>query len=214
MASGVRRITRLAAATALVTTLAPVLGWTSLAYAQAPAGSKPGERMVVDARELVYDKDNNTVSAVGDVPDSLPGPHDRSRPRRLRPPEQARGRDRQCPHHRIQRHGDHRRPLQPDRRFPRRLHRLAARGEHRQDPLLGAARRADRRRGLRLRQGHLHGLRALRGPARAPAFLAGARGSDHPQEGRTDDLLRGGPAGVRRCPDRLHSLHVRAGRDR
>lgn len=66
MASGVRRIRRLAAATALVTTLAPVLGWTSLAYAQAPAG-KPGERMVVDARELVYDKDNNTVSAVGDV---------------------------------------------------------------------------------------------------------------------------------------------------
>ncbi len=67
MASGVRRIKRLAAATALVTTLAPVLSWTSLAYAQAPAGSKPGERMVVDARELVYDKDNNTVSAVGDV---------------------------------------------------------------------------------------------------------------------------------------------------
>jgi LPS-assembly protein len=67
MASGVRRITRLAAATALATTLVPVLGWTSLAYAQAPAGSKPGERMVVDARELVYDKDNNTVSAVGDV---------------------------------------------------------------------------------------------------------------------------------------------------
>lgn len=66
MASGVRRITRLAAATALVTSLAPVLGWTNLAHAQAPAG-KPGERMVVDARELVYDKDNNTVSAVGDV---------------------------------------------------------------------------------------------------------------------------------------------------
>jgi LPS-assembly protein len=66
MASGVRRITRLAAATALATTLAPVLGWTSLAYAQAPA-AKPQERMVVDARELVYDKDNNTVSAVGDV---------------------------------------------------------------------------------------------------------------------------------------------------
>jgi LPS-assembly protein len=66
MASRVRRITRLAAATALATTLVPVLGWTSLAYAQAPA-AKPQERMVVDARELVYDKDNNTVSAVGDV---------------------------------------------------------------------------------------------------------------------------------------------------
>lgn len=66
MASGVRRLARLAAATALATTLVPVLGWTSLAYAQAPA-AKPQERMVVDARELVYDKDNNTVSAVGDV---------------------------------------------------------------------------------------------------------------------------------------------------
>lgn len=67
MASGVRRIARLAAATALATTLAPVLGWMDLAYAQAPAAAKPQERMVVDARELVYDKDNNTVSAVGDV---------------------------------------------------------------------------------------------------------------------------------------------------
>lgn len=66
MASGVRRMMRLAAATALATTLAPVLGWTGLAYAQAPA-AKPQERMVVDARELVYDKDKNTVSAVGDV---------------------------------------------------------------------------------------------------------------------------------------------------
>lgn len=71
MASGVRRIARLAAATALATTLAPVLAWTSLAwtslaYAQTPA-AKPEERMVVDARELVYDKDRNTVSAVGDV---------------------------------------------------------------------------------------------------------------------------------------------------
>lgn len=66
MAPGVRRIARLAAATALATTLAPVLAWTNLAYAQAPA-AKPQERMVVDARELVYDKDRNTVSAVGDV---------------------------------------------------------------------------------------------------------------------------------------------------
>jgi LPS-assembly protein len=66
MASGVRRAMRLAAATALATTLAPVLGWSGLAYAQTPA-AKPQERMVVDARELVYDKDKNTVSAVGDV---------------------------------------------------------------------------------------------------------------------------------------------------
>lgn len=64
MASGVRRITRLAAATALATSLATVL--TGVASAQAPA-AKPQERMVVDARELVYDRDKNTVSAVGDV---------------------------------------------------------------------------------------------------------------------------------------------------
>lgn len=65
MVPGVRRIARLAAATALATTLAPVFAGPNLAYAQEAA--KPQERMVVDARELVYDKDKNTVSAVGDV---------------------------------------------------------------------------------------------------------------------------------------------------
>ncbi|WP_332686782.1 LPS-assembly protein LptD [Bosea sp. (in: a-proteobacteria)] len=60
-----RRIVRLAAATALATTLAPVFAGPNIAYAQGAA--KPQERMVVDARELVYDKDRNTVSAVGDV---------------------------------------------------------------------------------------------------------------------------------------------------
>ena len=57
---------RLAAATALASSLAYVLAAGGAAYAQAPA-AKPQERMVVDARELVYDRDNNTVSAVGDV---------------------------------------------------------------------------------------------------------------------------------------------------
>ncbi len=65
MVPGVRRIARLAAATALATTLAPVFAGPDLAWAQEAA--KPQERMVVDARELVYDKDKNTVSAVGDV---------------------------------------------------------------------------------------------------------------------------------------------------
>lgn len=66
MSLGVRRIARLAAATALASSLAYVLGAGGIALAQTPA-AKPQERMVVDARELVYDKDNNTVSAVGDV---------------------------------------------------------------------------------------------------------------------------------------------------
>ncbi|WP_103716916.1 LPS-assembly protein LptD [Bosea psychrotolerans] len=70
---------RFATATALASSLAYMLTAGGIAVAQAPAaaqnsagaksqaGAKPQERMVVDARELVYDKDNNTVSAVGDV---------------------------------------------------------------------------------------------------------------------------------------------------
>lgn len=58
-------MTRFAAATALASSLAPLL-CAGPAWAQAPAPA-PQERMVVDARELVYDKDNDTVSAVGNV---------------------------------------------------------------------------------------------------------------------------------------------------
>lgn len=65
MAARVKRLVRLAAATALATSLAPVLAGMSAVRAQDAA--KPQERMVVDARELVYDRDKNTVSAVGDV---------------------------------------------------------------------------------------------------------------------------------------------------
>lgn len=64
MGCGVRRMARLAAATALASSLAYVLA-IGPASAQAPA--KAPERMVVDARELVYDNDKNTVAAVGDV---------------------------------------------------------------------------------------------------------------------------------------------------
>lgn len=56
---------RLAAATALVTSLAALIV-AGPAFAQAPAAGSQ-DRMVVDARELVYDNDRNTVSAVGDV---------------------------------------------------------------------------------------------------------------------------------------------------
>lgn len=59
-------MTRLAAATALASSLAYLLP-AGDAWAQAQAPQKPQERMVVDARELVYDNNNNSVSAVGDV---------------------------------------------------------------------------------------------------------------------------------------------------
>ncbi len=67
MVPGVKRMARFAAATALVSSLASVFAMAGTAFAQAPAAAKPQDRMVVDARELVYDNDKKTVSAVGDV---------------------------------------------------------------------------------------------------------------------------------------------------
>ena len=65
MAAGVRRMARFAAATALASSLAYVLVAAGTASAQTPPAKQ--DRMVVDARELVYDNDKKTVSAVGDV---------------------------------------------------------------------------------------------------------------------------------------------------
>ncbi len=67
MASGVRRMARYAAATALASSLAFMLASTASAQAPASAAAKPQERMVVDAKELIYNNDNNTVAAVGSV---------------------------------------------------------------------------------------------------------------------------------------------------
>jgi LPS-assembly protein len=66
MLPGVTRMARFAAATALASSLAYVLAFAGSASAQT-APAKPQERMVVDARELVYDNDKKTVSAVGEV---------------------------------------------------------------------------------------------------------------------------------------------------
>lgn len=66
MVLGVTRMARFAAATALASSLAYALASAGAAFAQTPP-AKPQERMVVDARELVYDNDKKTVSAVGDV---------------------------------------------------------------------------------------------------------------------------------------------------
>lgn len=59
------RMARFAAATALASSLTYLLV-AGTASAQAPS-AKPQDRMVVDARELVYDNDKKTVAAVGDV---------------------------------------------------------------------------------------------------------------------------------------------------
>jgi LPS-assembly protein len=65
MVLGVRRMARFAAATALASSLAYILVAAGTASAQTPPAKQ--DRMVVDARELVYDNDKKTVAAVGDV---------------------------------------------------------------------------------------------------------------------------------------------------
>lgn len=76
MGPGVNRLARFAAATALASSLAYLLAGPAYAQNRAAgtqpkpattAAAKPQDRMVVDARELVYDNDKKTVAAVGDV---------------------------------------------------------------------------------------------------------------------------------------------------
>ena len=76
MGPGVNRLAQFAAATALASSLAYLLAGPAHAQNRAAgaqpkpaaaAPAKPQDRMVVDARELVYDNDKKTVAAVGDV---------------------------------------------------------------------------------------------------------------------------------------------------
>lgn len=76
MSARLRRTTRFATATALASVSAlylaaqPVLAQTindQIAARNNAKAGQPKERMVVDAREIVYDRDNDKVSAVGDV---------------------------------------------------------------------------------------------------------------------------------------------------
>ncbi|MDX3807115.1 LPS-assembly protein LptD [Bosea thiooxidans] len=68
-------VARFAAATALASSLAFLLAGPGFAQGKPAVGGKPAaaapakpqDRMVVDARELVYDNDKKTVAAVGDV---------------------------------------------------------------------------------------------------------------------------------------------------
>ncbi|WP_353185009.1 LPS-assembly protein LptD [Bosea sp. (in: a-proteobacteria)] len=67
-------VARFAAATALASSLAFLLAGPGFAQGKpsadgkpAATATKPQDRMVVDARELVYDNDKKTVAAVGDV---------------------------------------------------------------------------------------------------------------------------------------------------
>ena len=77
----------------------------------------------------------------------------------------------------------------------------------------GPAGRTERGRNHGLREGHLHGLRALRGASGASAALAGQGPEDHPQGRRADDLFRGRRPRTLWRADRLPALFLHPGPD-
>ena len=177
------------------------------------------DRLLLEAKEIVYDNDNNTVSAVGDVELYYQGrtlqadrvTYDRKSgrvfaratpgwSRRTAPSSPATASTSPTTS----------RTASSIRSGSSRRSSSAARQP---DLFHGAARRARRRRHDGLRARHLHGLRALQGAPRAPAAVAGEGGADHPQQRRADDLLRERDARVLRLPDRLHAVFLVARSD-
>ena len=101
----------------------------------------------------------------------------------------------------------------PERRFPRRLRRLAAPRHRRRDPHGGGARRPLRRHTSPSSTRRLHRLRALQGRSQEAADLAGQGGAHDPRRQREDDLLRGRAPRILRQAGRLHALLLRARSD-
>ena len=150
----------------------------------------PGEQMLVESDQLVYDYDNNTVSAVGNVRIYYGGytleaekvTYNRRRGRliatgrvKLTDPTGAAYLFRAVRHH---------------RRLPRRLRRVAACRDGRPDLFRRRARRARGWREDDLRQRRLHGLRAVPGAPGEAAALAGQGGQDRRRPQGEDDLFR------------------------
>ena len=84
------------------------------------------DRLLLEAKEIVYDNDNNTVSAVGDVELYYQGRTLQADRVDLRPQERPGVRGGQRPDGRRERRGHHRRPVRAHRRLQERLHRFAA----------------------------------------------------------------------------------------
>ena len=102
MAWGRCTIALCAIATALALAVAPSPACSQTLNDALSKRVTPGEgkdRLLLEAKELVYDNDNNNVSAVGDVQSSIRA--GRSRPTgSSTTAEQPRVRHGQCPHHR------------------------------------------------------------------------------------------------------------------
>ena len=155
------------------------------------------DRLLLEAKEIVYDNDNNTVSAVGDVELYYQGrtlqadrvTYDRKSGRVF-----AQGNARMIDANGAVITGD-RFDLTEDFKNGfidslRVEQTVIQRG--RASRTYFSAPRAERIEGDHdgLRARHLHGLRALQGAPRAAAAVAGEGGADHPQQRRADDLLR------------------------
>ena len=176
------------------------------------------DRLLVDAKEIIYNNDKNTIAASGDVQLNYQGRSLQADRGDLRPeyrsglrrgPRQVDGRKRRGPECR---------PLRTDGRFQERFHQFAKAGPDLgrrrpkcHHPVLGPPGGACRRRDHHLRTWHLHGLRTLQGSSGKTASLAGEGRQDYPQHQRADDLLRRRHHGGLRIPGRLPALFLDAG---
>ena len=182
----------------------------------APAGSRAAkkDRLLVEAKQLVYNRDTNVVSAEGNVQLYYQGRvleadkviYDRNANRVF-----AEGHAKMTEADGTVTYSD-KFELTDD--FKTGFIDSLQHHHQGQDLLHRPARRAQRRRDHDVREGHLHGLRALRGASGAPAALAGQGDEDHPQSRRADDLLRGRDPRTLRRADRLCPLFLDARPDR
>ena len=175
---------------------------------------KAPDKLVIDADELVYDKDKNTVSAVGSVQLFYQGrilQADRVIYNRATKRVYAEGHAKMTDEHGDVVYGS-RFELSDNFRegFIDSVQVLTS------DKTRFTSPRVERSNGdvTVLRKGRLHRLRALQGSSRAAALLAGARGADHREPGDPHGLFRRradarlGRAGL------LHALFFVAGLDR
>ena len=187
------RLARLLGATALACLFAYALLPES-AFAQTVADLAPdipdGSEMLLEADTLIYDNNDDTVTASGSVRIDYGGNKLVAESGHLRPALAPADRQRQRADRRPRGHDGLFRQDRRHRRFRRRLRQRAARRDRRQDLFRRRKRRAARRLPDDVQQRRLHGLRALRGAARQGAAVAHQGQEDHLEQQGQDGPLR------------------------
>ena len=183
---------------------------TEVMAAEVPANSQ----MLLEADTLIYDNDNDIVTAAGSVKIDYAG--NRLVAQRVvynRKTGRA-GRQRQRRDRRQQRHQDLFGRDRRHRRFRQRLRQCAARRDDRQDLFRRRKRRTQRRHDHDVQQRRLHRLRTVRGEAGQGADLAHQGAEDHLERQGKDGPLRALALRVLRHADRLLPGVRSAGPDR